>query len=205
MESQLVAQHGTEAMRPRVVAEQPGRRFVIVPRPVASIGHMITDPNSKKLLPGVEVESLVQWPDDRGSFSELFRFGSTGIARDFVSTTESKIQVSITISYPGVIKAIHYHLKQTDLWIPVRGMLQVFLSDLREDSPMCGEINTVVIGSQRPWKLRIPPGVAHGYKVIGPESAQLLYATNRFYDPEDERRIDYDDPGINYDWVGRPR
>jgi dTDP-4-dehydrorhamnose 3,5-epimerase len=205
MESQLIAQHGAEAMRPKVIAQDSGRRFVIVPRPTPSTGHMITDPNSKNLLPGVEIESLVQWPDDRGCFSELFRFGSTGVARDFVSTADSKIQVSITISYPGVIKAIHYHLKQTDLWIPVRGMLQVFLSDLREDSPMCGEINTVVIGSQRPWKLRIPPGVAHGYKVIGTESAQLVYATNRFYDPQDERRIDYDDPGINYDWVGRPR
>ena len=205
MESELMVHQGTEAAQPRLIAEHAGRRFVIVPRSVPSIGHLITDPNSRNLIPGVEVESLVQWPDDRGSFSELFRFGSTGIARDFVSTADSKIQVSITISYPGVIKAIHYHLKQTDLWIPVRGMLQVFLSDLRENSPNCGEINTVIIGSMRPWKLRIPPGVAHGYKVIGTESAQLLYATNRFYDPEDERRIEYDDPGINYDWVGRPR
>jgi dTDP-4-dehydrorhamnose 3,5-epimerase len=166
---------------------------------------MITSPNSKGIIQGIEVETMVQWPDDRGCFSELFRFGSAGIARDFLSTAESRIQVSVAISYPGVIKAIHYHLKQTDLWIPVQGMLQVFLADLREDSPSCGELNTVVIGNQRPWKLRIPPGVAHGYKVIGTESARLVYATNRFYDPEDEHRLEYDDPGINYDWVGRPR
>ena len=23
------------------------------------------------------------------------------------------------------------------------------------------------VGAMRPWKLRIPPGVAHGYKVVG--------------------------------------
>ncbi|MBS1859995.1 MAG: dTDP-4-dehydrorhamnose 3,5-epimerase family protein, partial [Acidobacteria bacterium] len=52
----------------------------------------------------------------------------------------------------------------------------------------------------RPWQLLIPPGVAHGYKVIGGEDAMLVYLTDRFYNPDDEGRIPYDDPGINYDW-----
>jgi dTDP-4-dehydrorhamnose 3,5-epimerase len=46
----------------------------------------------------------------------------------------------------------------------------------------------------------IPPGVAHGYKVIGTESALLVYLTDRFYDPADEGRIPYNDPQIQYDW-----
>ena len=37
------------------------------------------------------------------------------------------------------------------------------------------------------------------------EAGLLVYATNRFYNPEDEGRIPFDDPGINYDWVTRPR
>ena len=61
----------------------------------------ITDPNSPRLIPGVEVEPLLQWPDDRGSFAELFRFGNPGIARDFVPSETVRLQVSITKSYPA--------------------------------------------------------------------------------------------------------
>ena len=189
----------------RLVAEREGRRFVIVPRPQTGIGDVITDPRSARLIPGVEVEPLVQWPDDRGSFAELFRFGTTGITRDFVSSDACRLQVSISQSYPGTIKAIHYHFEQTDLWVPVAGMFQVLLCDLREISPECGRINTLFIGDLRPWKLRIPPGVGHGYKVLGDKSSQLVYAMNRHYNPDDEGRIPFDDRGINYDWTTHPR
>ena len=84
-------------------------------------------------------------------------------------------------------------------------MFQVFLCDLRESSPTCGKVNTIFVGSQRPWKLRIPPGVGHGYRIIGPDSGTLVYATNRIYNPKDEGRIAFDETGINYDWVARPK
>lgn len=189
----------------RVVAERQGRRFVVVPNSKPGIGDVITDPRSTRLIPGVEVEPLVQWPDDRGNFAELFRFGSAGLARDFVASDTVRLQVSITRSYPGTIKAIHYHFEQTDLWVPVEGMLQVLLCDLRETSPACGRINTLFIGDLRPWKLRIPPGVGHGYKVLGDKTCQLVYAMDRHYNPDDEGRILFDDPGINYDWITHPR
>jgi len=113
--------------------------------------------------------------------------------------------VSFTVSYPGVIKAIHYHFEQTDLWAPLVGAFQVFLCDIREESDSWGCVNTLFIGVLRPWKVRIPPGVAHGYKAIGTDPAQLVYATNHFYNPADEGRIPFDDPDINYDWTQRPR
>ena len=190
---------------PRLVAERGGVRLVIAARSEPSCGDIIGDPRSPQLIQGVEVEALTQFPDDRGCFAELFRFGEPGIARDFNPANGSQIQVSFTISYPGVIKAIHYHFEQTDLWAPLSGMFQVFLCDLRDSSPTCGRLNTLFVGSLRPWKLRIPPGVAHGYKVVGTEASLLVYATNRFYNPEDEGRIPFDDPGINYAWMTRPR
>ena len=51
------------------------------------------------------------------------------------------------------------------------------------------------VGALRPWHVLIPPGVAHGYKVIGGEEALLVYLTDRFYNPKDEGRIPYNDPG----------
>ena len=79
-------------------------------------------------------------------------------------------------------------------------MFQVALVDLREDSPTLGLRNTLYIGALRTWQLLIPPGVGHGYKVIGTDPAMLVYLTDRFYDPADEGRIPYNDAGINYDW-----
>jgi dTDP-4-dehydrorhamnose 3,5-epimerase len=46
----------------------------------------------------------------------------------------------------------------------------------------------------------IPPGVGHGYKVIGGDTSILVYMTDRFYDPADEGRLPYNNPGVNYDW-----
>jgi len=195
----------TAGQNARLVDEQPGARFIIVPQPQPGIGDVINSPDSKNLIQGIEIEPITQYPDDRGLFAELFRFGTPGIARDFDPANGSRIQVSFTISYAGVIKAIHYHFEQTDLWAPLAGMFQVILCDLRENSPTCGKVNTVFVGSQRPWKLRIPPGVGHGYRIVGPESGMLVYATNRTYNPKDEGRIAFDDPGINYDWVTRPK
>ena len=43
----------------------------------------------------------------------------------------------------------------------------------------------------------MPPGIAHGYKVIGTDPAMLVYLTDRFYDPKDEGRIPYDHPQIH--------
>ena len=199
------ASSSTAAGEPRLIAERHGRRLVIVPHPKPGIGDVITDPNSACIIPGVETEPFIQWPDDRGSFGELVRFGDRGIARDFVPSELNRIQVSITLSYSGVIKAIHYHFEQTDLWVPVKGMFQVFLCDLRESSPACGRINTLFIGDLRPWKLRIPPGVGHGYKILGDKPGLLVYAMDRYYNPRDEGRIPFDDPGINYDWTTHSR
>jgi dTDP-4-dehydrorhamnose 3,5-epimerase len=48
-------------------------------------------------------------------------------------------------------------------------------------------------------EIGIPPGVGHGYKILGDKPAQLVYAMDRYYNPHDEGRIPLDDPGINYD------
>ena len=57
------------------------------------------------------------------------------------------------------------------------------------------------LGPLRPWQVLIPPGVGHGYKIVGTEQAMLVCMTDRFYDPQDEGRIAFNDPLINYDWV----
>ena len=169
---------------------------VAVPQCPRGIGRVLTQTSSADRIAGVVVEPVAIWPDDRGHFLEVLRTGQ-GLASDFPADAT---QVSATLTHPAVVKAFHYHLQQYDCWTVVKGMLQVALVDLRSGSASFGQKNTLYIGELRPWQLLIPPGVAHGYKVLGSEAAVLVYVTSRFYDPQDEHRIAYDDPRLNYDW-----
>lgn len=172
-----------------------------IPRAAAKgLGKIIARPDSPDLISGVRVEPMTLHTDDRGFFAELARLGAKGMAAEMIAGGGKQIQISTTLTYPGTIKAIHYHYHQTDLWAPIAGMLQVFLCDMRRKSPTFGLINTLYIGLLRPWELLIPPGVGHGYKVLGTQPGQLVYVTDRYYNPEDEGRIAYDHPNIGYDW-----
>ncbi len=160
------------------------------------IGKVIRTADSADLIQGVRVKPYDLWPDDRGYFLEVMRM-KQGLAASFVPETT---QVSSALSYPGTIKAFHFHLHQTDLWVPMSGVFQVALVDLRPDSPTFGLKNTRYFGALRPWQLLIPPGVGHGYKVVSESSGVLVYVTNQIYNPKDEGRIAYNDPSIQYDW-----
>lgn len=174
----------------------PGSDWLQYPECPKGIGSVIRTPDSPDLIDGIRVGVGALHPDDRGFFMEVLRVGH-GLAGHFDPATT---QISTALSYAGTIKAFHFHQHQTDFWVPARGMFQVGLVDLRKDSPTFGKRNTLYIGELRPWQILIPPGVGHGYKVIGTEHGSLIYATNRFYDPSDEGRIAHNHPGINYDW-----
>ena len=167
-----------------------------IPECSKGIGSLIGSPASPELIAGVAIQPLALYPDDRGYFVEIQRFGQ-GLAARFPAETS---QVSAALNYPGTIKAFHFHLHQTDCWTPVNGMFQVVLVDLRIGSATFGQRNTIYAGALRPWQILIPPGVGHGYKVIGNQESLLVYMTDRFYNSADEGRIPYNDPAIHYDW-----
>ena len=149
------------------------------------------------MIEGVVFKDLVTHPDERGFFRELIR-----VTDDFFA--EGFGQWSHSLMYPGVIKAWHIHYKQVDWWYVPIGVLKVALHDLRPESPTYRQTMEFLLGEDQPARVvRIPPGVAHGCKVIsGP--AHLFYVTSRVYDPADEGRIPHDDPEIGYDWLKGP-
>mgnify|MGYP001589759481 FL=1 len=110
-------------------------------------------------------------------------------------------QLSVSRIHQGVIKAWHIHKKQVDWWYVTDGVLKVALYDTRKDSCTLRETMELLMGDNQPAQvLRIPPGVAHGYKCLkGP--ANIFYITSRVYDGTDEGRIAYDATEIGYDWT----
>lgn len=148
------------------------------------------------MIAGVQLKDLKIHPDERGMFTEVVK-----VTDDFVEEHQFA-QISHTLTYPGVIKAFHWHRHQTDYWYCIAGNIRVALVDLRDDSPTKGEVVELYLGEWSRKVLKIPPGVAHGYQVLGSTPAQLVYYTTRPYDPAnpDEERIPWDDPEIGFDW-----
>lgn len=151
------------------------------------------------MIDGVKVKQLKINADDRGFLMELLKEGE-GVFKDIK-------QSNYTETYPGVIKAFHWHKKQWDIWFVISGMAQVVLHDLREDSSTYRETNVFYAGEKNYQVIAIPPGVAHGYRVLGSKPVGLVYFVTEAYDPKnpDEQRIEFDDPGIGFDWIIKNR
>jgi len=149
------------------------------------------------MIDGIMTKSLTTHPDQRGFFREIVRKTD-----DFFD--EGFGQFSHSMMYPGVAKAWHIHKTQVDWWYVPIGNLKVVLHDKREDSPTRGETQEIYLGENYPAQVvKIPPGVAHGCKVVGGVT-HLFYITSKTYDPDEEGRIRYDDSEIGYDWLAGP-
>jgi len=151
------------------------------------------------MIKGIETKKIISFHDDRGFFAEVAKSGEESF--------HEILQTSYAETYPGVIKAFHWHKKQWDIWCVVKGQAQIVLHDLREDSPTKGETNTLYAGEKNLMLISIPVGVAHGYRVLGDSPMGIIYHTSKAYDPADpdEERIPFDSPIINYDWGTKNR
>ena len=148
------------------------------------------------MIEGVKIKELVVRPDDRGMLTEVVK-----VTDDFVEP-HPFAQISHTVTYPGVIKAFHWHRHQTDYWYCATGNIRVGLVDLREGSSTEGEQMSICLGEWGRKAVKIPPGVAHGYQVLGNTPAHLIYYVTEPYNPTDpdEERFAWNDPAIGFNW-----
>ena len=151
------------------------------------------------MIDGVEVKHLIKNADDRGFLMEILRPDDP--------LFEHFGQSYVSLNYPGVIRAWHWHELQEDYFCCIQGMIQVPLYDMRADSATHGELNEFFMGEHNPIVLRIPRGVAHGYKTIGVVPSLLLNMPTRPFDRDrpDELRLPWNTEQIPYSWETRYR
>lgn len=145
------------------------------------------------MIEGVEIKELTAHEDERGFFCEIIRSSD-----EFFG---SFAQLSHSMAKKGVLKAWHLHEQQTDFMYTSNGDMLLGLYDTRSDSKTFGELMEILMGETYGRRVvKIPPGVAHGYKIInGP--MQVIYVMDREYDPNDIKYLDHDDSTIGYDWL----
>ena len=139
------------------------------------------------MLEGVEVKPLKKFADERGFFAEVMR-------EDWDVFKDGIVQANFSVSYPGVVRAWHRHLRgQVDYFVVLKGALKICAYD--DESR---ELDEIISTGDNLQVVRIPGHYWHGFKVIGNEKAYLVYFVNRLYDYEspDEERRPWNDPTI---------
>jgi hypothetical protein len=111
----MAAEAPTNLLAENVVSlgTKNGMEMAILARSEKTLGTIIFKSDSADLIDGVQIGPLAVYPDDRGFFMEIGLL-DTGLSAKMTPEGSRQIQVFFTLTYPGTIKAIHYHSEQTD-------------------------------------------------------------------------------------------
>ena len=157
----------------------------------------IQDYSAPPPIAGVEIVDLARFTDDGGMFTELARL-SAGAHAAFPGFVVQ--QINYSEMDPGVIKAFHLHRRQTDVWfVPPGDKMLLVLLDVRAGSPTENACRRLVLGEGSARLVRIPPGVAHGVRNLGPARGRIIYFADTQFtaDPAqcEEGRLPWDFAG----------
>jgi len=149
---------------------------------------------SGAMIEGLGVRKATVLPDERGRLGEIMRADDPWFQKFG--------QVYFTTTYPGVVKAWHYHEKQTDHFTVIKGTVKIALYDERKDSATTGVVNELYLGEHSPGLVKIPPGVQHGWLCVSQTEAYIINIVSEFYNYKnpDEFRTHPHDNHIPYDW-----
>jgi dTDP-4-dehydrorhamnose 3,5-epimerase len=153
-------------------------------------------------LPGALRTSLAVNADSRGSFTELWRASATPLADG------AFVQANLSRSRPGVLRGMHFHRRQADLWIVVEGEAFVALVDLRRSDPSQpvapdaaddgGPPHVLTLQMGVGDALLIPRLVAHGFYAL--TDLALVYLVSNEFDGSDELGFAWDDRVAAIPW-----
>jgi dTDP-4-dehydrorhamnose 3,5-epimerase len=87
----------------------------------------------------------------------------------------------------------------------VIGMIKLVLFDRRDHSTTKGELMELFIGEDNYCLVKVPPGIANGYKTIGTKPAIVANCATEPHDPFEIIRIDPFSREISYDWALKQR
>jgi dTDP-4-dehydrorhamnose 3,5-epimerase len=154
-------------------------------------------------LQGVFVLEPRVFGDERGFFLESYNervLAEIGIEGRFVQDNHS-------CSQQNVLRGLHYQIRQVQgkLVRVVVGEIIDVAVDLQRRSPTFGAWHAVRLSGENKRMLWIPPGFAHGFRVVS-EKAHVLYKATDYYAPEHERTLAWNDPDLKINWEldGKP-
>ena len=157
-------------------------------------------PKSYKLsIPDLIVIEPDLFQDSRGFFYESY---NKKIFDDIVGKKIDFVQDNHSKSSKGILRGLHYQkypYEQGKLVRVISGEVFDVAVDLRPSSPYFGNIAYEYLSSVNKKQLWIPEGFAHGFLVMSKE-VDFVYKTTKFYNPQSEITINWNDPDLNIPW-----
>jgi len=126
---------------------------------------------------GIELKKLNVFANDQGYLFETIRSDDEIFGGTFG-------QVLVSELYPGVIKGLHKHKKQTDYTACIKGNIKYVVA--KENSDGTAEVKTFVLGENNQVLIKVPPGYWHGYMPLENKSATILHLMDTLFDPKDD-------------------
>jgi dTDP-4-dehydrorhamnose 3,5-epimerase len=129
-----------------------------------------------------EVIPLRRFEDERGWLAEIARVSRL---------PEPLRQTNISFSRRGTIRGLHYHERQSDLFVCLQGRARVVALD--RDT---GETFSEEIGDGNFAAVYVPGNLAHGFEAL--TDVLMLYHVTQEYDPADpdEYGVPWNDPRV---------
>jgi dTDP-4-dehydrorhamnose 3,5-epimerase len=150
-------------------------------------------------LSGLFLLSPRVFADDRGSFTETWNAATfaaaTGCDGVFVQDNQS-------ISHAWVLRGLHHQAAphaQGKLVRVASGAIWDVAVDIRPDSPTYGSHYGTELSAENGLQLWIPPGFAHGFLSLRPDT-MVHYKCTALYHPPSERTLHWADPHLDIPW-----
>jgi dTDP-4-dehydrorhamnose 3,5-epimerase len=136
-----------------------------------------------KPLSGVQFRPTRPVPHEDGHVTEVAR-------ASWQELEDPIVQVHITTTLAGRIRAWGLHQYSTDRLFVVTGLIKIVIFDGRQGSSTYGRVNEFTVSEKNPGLLIIPPNLYHGWRNIGISEAVIINMPSKEYDHEHPDALD---------------
>jgi len=134
--------------------------------------------SADSMIAGVRIKDTATHSDERGSLTELFN-------PDWNWHPDPLVYAYCFTIRPGIVKGWNLHKKHEDRYCILQGEMELFLYDVREDSPTCGKISRLVLSEHNRRLVSVPAFVWHADHNIGTRDVVVVNFPTRLYDHSD--------------------
>jgi dTDP-4-dehydrorhamnose 3,5-epimerase len=137
--------------------------------------------------------------DERGYFSEIFRFDDFEQRVHGVKFVQDNQSLSVR---SGTIRGLHFQIHpeaQGKLVRCLSGRLLDVAVDLRTGSPTYGRWLSLELSPELNNQLWVPVGFGHGFCTLEPNTI-ISYRVTSYYSADHDKGVAWDDPDIAVSW-----